>query len=173
MTYVIVTIVCIVDILINYINFLLIKRYTSFALIYPQIIAISGFTCCIEFMIYDNFSLKAIGFTAVGVAVLAQFSAVTYCKKVLLYCYLASSLYLSFRIYKHFDDLTQFLNLILGFYVAITFIYLLSRQQMHRERLIFRQKHNSKEVLKLFYGLAKSFHDGIAIMRNEDIIFNN
>eukprot|EP00347_Sterkiella_histriomuscorum_P014600 403360264 len=63
----------------------------------------------------------------------------------------------------------------LGLYLFLMlfFLYFFSRENQKRDRDVFKEKNNQKQVITLFKSIIRTHHDGITITQGEDIVFHN
>eukprot|EP00347_Sterkiella_histriomuscorum_P002912 403366314 len=112
----------------------------------------------------------------------ATLSYMCYCKLEQFIVYIGCWIYIIIRTYywakenpliKLLGPANFTVQLGLYLFLMLFFLYFFSRENQKRDRDVFKEKNNQRQVITLFNSIIRTHHDGITITQGEDIVFHN
>eukprot|EP00347_Sterkiella_histriomuscorum_P007464 403348815 len=135
----------------------------------------------LEVAIYMK-QVPSIATFTMSIFLIATLSYMSYCKLEQFIVYVACWVYIIIRSYfwarghpLFKDAAVSSFSVQIGFYLFLMlfFLYFFARENQKRDREVYKEKNNQRQVITLFNSIIRTHHDGITITQGEDIIFHN
>ena len=96
------------------------------------------------------------------------------CQVSLIIAYITSVVYIFIRLFFLYTRHHGFAIRFMTYYViALTMVFIIARVYVQRQREMFRQKLQIKQVSKLFQSLVRVYHDGILLTHDSKLVYSN
>eukprot|EP00347_Sterkiella_histriomuscorum_P002987 403366034 len=167
--------------LINVIFCILSKKFLVLGLYCGLIQTIIITILNLEVAIYMQ-QVPSIATFTMSIFLIATLSYMCYCKLEQFIVYVACWVYIIIRSYfwarghPLFKEATvSSFSVQIGLYLFLMlfFLYFFARENQKRDREVYKEKNNQRQVIALFNSIIRTHHDGITITQGEDIIFHN
>ena len=113
----------------------------------------------------------------VYIAILALVTSISLlgsCQISLLTSYLICTCYIFIRMFFVYQGDNDYPIRFSTYYlIALTMVFIIARVYVQRQREMFRQKLQIKQVSKLFQSLVRVYHDGILLTHDSKLVYSN